>query len=109
MNWITIIGKAYKKGGLAEGKNGIKYQRLDLMDRMKSKEEAFYFHCIAFGKQAEYLDKYIENGDEVVVLGECSEDKKDKKINVKLNQVIGTSYHSMNKPEQKQEQEEDIF
>lgn len=108
MNWITIIGKAYKKGGLAEGKNGVQYQRLNILDRMKSKDESFYFNCVAFGKQAEYLDKYVENGDEIVVLGECSEDKKEKKINLKINQVIGTSYHSLNK-EQKPEQEEDIF
>lgn len=108
MNWITIIGKAYKKGCLAEGKNGVQYQRLNILDRMKSKEESFYFNCVAFGKQAEYLDKYVENGDEIIVLGECSEDKKDKKINVKINQAIKTSYHSLNK-EQKPEPEEDIF
>lgn len=108
MNWITIIGKAYKKGGIGESKTGVKYLGVRILDRMKNKEDSFYFNCVAFGKQAEYLDQYVENGDEVVVLGECSEDKKEKKINVRLNQVIKTSYHSLNK-EQKQETEEDVF
>lgn len=108
MNWITIIGKAYKKGGIGESKTGVKYLGVRILDRMKNKDDSFYFNCVAFGKQAEYLDQYVENGDEVVVLGECSEDKKEKKINVRLNQVIKTSYHSLNK-EQKQEIEEDVF
>lgn len=108
MNWITIIGKAYKKGGIGESKTGVKYLGVRILDRMKNKDDSFYFNCVAFGKQAEYLDQYVENGDEVVVLGECSEDKKEKKINVRLNQVIKTSYHSLNK-EQKQETEEDVF
>lgn len=108
MNWITIIGKAYKKGGIGESKTGVKYLGVRILDRMKNKDDSFYFNCVAFGKQAEYLDQYVENGDEVVVLGECSEDKKEKKINVRLNQVIKTSYHSLNK-EQKQETDEDVF
>lgn len=111
MNWITVVGKAYKRGALAESKSGLKYININLMDRMKNKEETFYFSCVAFGKQAEYLDKYVENGDEVVILGEVKENKKDKKIEVTLNQVIKTTYHPLKKQEteQKQEIQEDIF
>lgn len=113
MNWITIIGKAYKRGALAESKSGLKYININLMDRMKNKEETFYFSCVAFGKQAEYIDKYVENGDEVVILGEVKENKKDKKIEVTLNQVIKTTYHPINKTEtvlkQETAEQEDIF
>lgn len=108
MNWITIIGNAYKRGALAESKSGLKYINVNLMDRKKTKDDTFYFNCVAFGKTAEYIDKYIENGNEVVVLGEVKENKKDKKLEVTLMSVTKTSYCNKNES-QKQETEEDVF
>ena len=114
MNWITILGKAYKKGSLAEGKNGIKYQSLNLMDRSTNKEATFYFPCVAFGKTAEYIDRYVEPGDEVVVFGEVKENKKDKKLEVVHKSVTRTSYpgnkHDDSQPDfNTSDSSEDIF
>lgn len=114
MNKIMILGNAYKRGELGESKNGIKYQNIRLMDKQRDKNNTFYFECIAFGKTAEFIDKYVENGKEVVVFGELKEDKKDKKFSVNVLSIDLTASSVVpgkKDTELKQEtaQQEDIF
>ena|GEM_PF-6435070 len=84
MNKVMIVGKAFKKGGLAESKNGVKYQRLRILDAQPKREESFYFECVAFEKAAENLDQLVDNGREIVVWGELKEDKRTKKMSVNV-------------------------
>lgn len=109
MNKIMIMGNAYKKGELGESKNGIKYQNFRLMDKQRDKNNTFYFECIAFGKTAEFVDKYVDNGRQIVVLGEMKEDKKDKKFTVNILSVDLTSNSEPETLFKKENQEEDIF
>ena len=109
MNKIIIMGNAYKKGELGESKNGIKYQNLRLMDKQRDKNNTFYFECIAFGKTAEFIDKYVDNGRQIVVLGEMKEDKKDKKFTVNILSVDLTSNSEPETLLKQENKEEDIF
>lgn len=37
--------------------------------RQKGEQEADFFHCISFGRQAEFVEKYFHSGSRVLVVG----------------------------------------
>ena len=109
MNKIIILGNAYKKGELGESKSGVKYQNFRLMDKKIDKNNTFYFDCVAFGKTAEIMDKYVDNGRQIVVFGEMKEDKNTKKMSVNVLSVDLTSNNEVENKEEKPAEQEDIF
>lgn len=110
MNKVVVVGKAFKKGDLAESKSGVKYQHLRILDSQPKKEESFYFECVAFGKTAELIDKVVENGRDVVIWGDLKEDKNTKKMSVNINSFTMVGYKNPSEPkEEKPVEQEDIF
>ena len=109
MNKIIILGNAYKKGELGESKSGVKYQNFRLMDKKIDKNNTFYFECVAFGKTAEIMDKYVDNGRQIVVFGEMKEDKNTKKMSVNVLSIDLTSNNETEPKEEKPAEQEDIF
>lgn len=37
--------------------------------RQKGEQEADFFHCVSFGRQAEFVEKYFHSGSRVLVVG----------------------------------------
>ncbi len=37
--------------------------------RIEGEPEADFFHCVAFGKRAEFVEKYLKKGSKIVILG----------------------------------------
>ena len=78
MNKFFVMGRLTKdpetryKGEMAISKFSIAVNR-------KFKEDATdYFNCISFGKQAEFIQKYITKGTKVVVTGRVENESYEK-------------------------------
>lgn len=67
MNKITLIGRTTKEIDYNE-KDGKQYANFTLAVR-RNKEDADFINCVAFGSQAELLNKYVEKGNQVGVIG----------------------------------------
>lgn len=39
------------------------------VNRRNSKDEADFINCVAFGKQGEFVEKYLAKGQEIIVIG----------------------------------------
>jgi single-strand DNA-binding protein len=43
-------------------------------------KKTLYFNCTAFGKTGEAIAKYVNKGDQIIISGGISQNKKDDKI-----------------------------
>ena len=67
MNQVVLIGRLTDDPAYNE-KGEIKIAKYSLaVDRMK--EGADFPSCVAFGRQAEFADKYLKNGMKIAVIG----------------------------------------
>lgn len=73
MNKFILLGRLTKEPEIKYSSNdaalviatfGIAYNRIPKND---GKEEADYFNCVAFGKQAEFIGKFIKKGMKVLL------------------------------------------
>lgn len=83
MNSIHIMGRLVKDPEVSSSTSGTTYARYTVaVDRKYKKEgqqSADFFPCVSFGKQAEFVEKYLKKGTKVVITGEMALDtvKKD--------------------------------
>lgn len=82
MNSIHIVGRLTKDPEITSSANGTTYARYTVaVDRKYKKEgeqEADFFPCISFGKQAEFVEKYLKKGTKVIITGEMLLDMSNK-------------------------------
>ncbi|MCR5691106.1 MAG: single-stranded DNA-binding protein [Eubacterium sp.] len=72
MNKIILMGYLSKDPELqvSQGEKETKFARFDIaVNRRKNKNEADFFHCTAFGKMAEFIEKYFHKGSRMLVSG----------------------------------------
>ncbi|MCR5625311.1 MAG: single-stranded DNA-binding protein [Lachnospiraceae bacterium] len=75
MNKIILMGNLSKKPKLhkSEGEKAISITRFDIAVNRKGKSkensEADFFHCTAFGKTAEFVEKYFDKGSRMMLVG----------------------------------------
>ena len=72
MNNHTIHGRLVRDPELTPRKNSDSSDRVNFtvaVDR-RFGDETDFFDCVAFGKTAELIDKWLEKGKEVIVWGE---------------------------------------
>ena len=82
MNSIIIMGRFTKNPETGSSQSGTTYARFSIaVDRRYKKDgeqDADFFNCSAFGKKAEFVEKYIKKGTKVVVSGEMRMDRVTK-------------------------------
>lgn len=82
MNSIIIMGRFTKDPEVGASQSGNTYARFSIaVDRRFKKDgeqEADFFNCTAFGKKAEFVEKYMKKGTKVVVNGEMRMDRVTK-------------------------------
>lgn len=85
MNKIIIMGRLTKDPETGATQGGTSYAKYTVaVDRRYKKEggqEADFFPCTSYGKQADFVAKYLKKGVKVVISGEMLLDvvKKDDK------------------------------
>lgn len=76
MNRITLIGRLAKDPDVryTQGQNSTAMARYTLavdrkIKRQEGKQEADFISCVAFGRQAEFAEKYLHKGTKIAVNG----------------------------------------
>ena len=70
MNIVTLIGRLTKDPEIKYGSSGKAYARFTLaITRPLNKEETDFINCVAFGKTAELIEKYVKKGNRFGVVG----------------------------------------
>ena len=84
MNKVILVGRITGDLELKETQNGKSFCRLTLaVDRMKKEDGADFISCIAWGKTAEIMTKYLVKGSRIGIVGRIqtgSYDKDGRKI-----------------------------
>lgn len=76
MNSVILMGRLTRDPEIrySQGANAMAIGRFSLaVDRRVKREgqpEADFFNCVSFGKQAEFVEKYLHQGTKVVISGE---------------------------------------
>lgn len=109
MNKILLMGRAVKKPEVRISTTNIAVGRVTLAVDRRYKQEggqtADFISCLAFGKTAEFLEKYVNKGTKIVVEGrwQTGSYEKDGK-NVYTNDCVIESIEFAESKKQEQEQ-----
>ena len=85
MNRVMLIGRLTAKPELRYTASNVPFARFTLaVDRNYGEDETDFFNCVSFGKQAEFVEKYLKKGIKVLVTGRLQnngyEDKQGNKV-----------------------------
>lgn len=75
MNKVILIGRLTKNPEVrySQGENALAIARYSLaVNRIRhnnGQEEADFINCVAFGKSAEFTEKYLKQGSKIAVIG----------------------------------------
>lgn len=112
MNKVMLMGRLTREPEVryTQGENSLAIARFTLAVNRKyksnGKEEADFIGCVAFGKTAEFIEKYLHQGTKVVVCGRIqtgSYTNKDGKKVYTTDVVIEETEFAESKGAQKQE------
>ena len=83
MNKVIVMGRLTREPETFGQKS--KVVRFCLaVDRTYGEDETDFFNCVSFGKQAEFVEKYLKKGIKVLVTGRLQnntyEDKQGNKV-----------------------------
>ena len=78
MNVLVMMGRLTRDPEVRYGANGNAVARFSLaVDRRFKREgqaDADFFNCVSFGRQAEFVEKYLHKGVKVVIQGSLQND-----------------------------------
>lgn len=72
MNKAILMGRLTRDAEIRTGNNGIVARFSIAVDRRFKRDgepTADFFNCVAFGKQAEFVEKYLSKGIKIVLTG----------------------------------------
>ena len=83
MNKVTLMGRLTRDAEMFGQKT--KVARFTLaVDRTYGEDETDFFNCVSFGKQAEFVEKYLKKGIKILLSGRLQnnsyEDKQGNKV-----------------------------
>ena len=91
MNKIILMGRLTKDPEISSSTNGTTFARYSLaVDRRFKREgdpDADFFNCTSFGKQAEFVEKYLKKGTKVVLTGRLQNNNYTTKEGTKVYSV----------------------
>ena len=88
MNKVILIGRITKDIEVKKSQGNKHYTRFSLaVPRPMVKDETDFINCVAFGKVAELMEKYLHKGDKIAVEGKIQIGKYTTKDGEKRNIV----------------------
>lgn len=91
MNKVIIMGRLTRDPEVSSSTNGTTFARYSVaVDRRFKKEgdpDADFFNCTSFGKQAEFVERYLKKGTKVVVTGRLQNNNYTQKDGSKVYSV----------------------
>lgn len=111
MNKIELMGRLTKDVEILKSKKGGDYARFTIaVPRKNDKEITDFIDVVAFGKVVEVINKYVEKGNRIIVVGQLNIDTyTDKDGNTKKSVVVVLEdfYFVDFKPKEKKEETTD--
>ena len=74
MNKVFMMGRLTKDPEVRYNGDKAVARYSIAVDRRFKKDEADFFNCVSFGKQAEFVEKYLTKGTKVVLNGRLQND-----------------------------------
>ncbi len=91
MNKVIMIGRLTRDPEVSSSASGTAFARFSIaVDRRFKREgepDADFFNCTSFGKQAEFVERYLKKGTKVVVSGRIQNDNYTNKEGQKVYSV----------------------
>jgi len=91
MNKVIEMGRLTRDPEISSSNSGTKFARFSIaVDRRFKKEgepDADFFNCTAFGKIAEFVEKYLQKGTKVLVAGRLQNNNYTNKEGQKVYDV----------------------
>lgn len=89
MNKVIMMGRLTRDPEISSSTSGTTFARFSIaVDRKIKTEgqpEADFFNCTSFGKQAEFIEKYLKKGTKIVITGRLQNDSYTNKDGQKVN------------------------
>ena len=91
MNKVIMMGRLVKDPEISSSASGTTFARYSIAVDRKYKSDngpdADFFNCSSFGKQAEFVEKYLKKGTKVVVSGRLENNNYTNKEGHKVYDV----------------------
>lgn len=88
MNHVSVIGRIVRDIKTESSTNGTTYLRNAIaVDRRGKNNETDFFNITAFGKTAEFLERYFKKGSKVAISGHLQSDSYTDKNGNKVTSV----------------------
>lgn len=91
MNLVILMGRLTRDPEVSSSTSGTTFARYSIAVDRKFKREgeadADFFNCTSFGKQAEFVEKYLKKGTKIVVSGEIQNNNYTNKDGQKVYDV----------------------
>lgn len=91
MNKVILMGRLTREPEVSSSSSGTTFARFSIaVDRKFKKEgdpEADFFNCTSFGKQAEFVERYLKKGTKIVVSGRLQNNNYTNKDGQKVYDV----------------------
>ena len=88
MNQIILLGNMTRNPEITINQKGKKFAKYDIAVNRSFKSgngpETDYFHCISFGKQADFLEKYFQKGSRILIVGRAQNNNYTNKNGEKV-------------------------
>ena len=97
MNKVILLGRLTRDPEVRYGNNGtaVAHYSLAVQRRFKreGQPEADFFNCVSFGKQGEFVEKYLKKGTKILLEGEIQQNNYTNKDGqeVRTYQIITSS------------------
>lgn len=77
INQVTLLGRVGQEPKVNTSASGVTVAKLSIATsrKYKDKEETQWHNVVVFNKAAEFAQKYIHKGDQVIAIGEIKYDK----------------------------------
>ena len=91
MNKVILMGRLTRDPEVSSSTTGTTFARYSIaVDRRFKRDgepDADFFNCTSFGKQAEFVERYLKKGTKVVVTGRIQNDNYTNKEGQKVYSV----------------------
>ncbi len=88
MNKVIMMGRLTRDPEISSSTSGTTFARFSIaVDRKIKAEgqpEADFFNCTSFGKQAEFIERYLKKGTKIVITGRLQNDSYTNKEGQKV-------------------------
>lgn len=89
MNKVIMMGRLTRDPEVSSSTSGTTFARFSIaVDRkikVEGQPDADFFTCTSFGKQAEFIERYLKKGTKIVITGRLQNDSYTNKDGQKVN------------------------